>query len=255
MIIIPPLCILSARLFSSIKLNKSYLASIIFGALLYTLFLINLKVEYIPHNLSNYFQRIILFDWNFYFPITGPAGPAFGLSFYGIILSLLISGLSIIIFIITLKLKKYHISKFFVCVFIIISISLNFYYIINYISPSNLPNIDQTTRNVIGYYNNKNLKGTVISNTLSLRHFLNKIDQKDFFRIIYGTHIHGINDIDNIILKKEEVHAIIINYPIIDKQNSVYKYINEKCNLIKTFKHKEINMAEIFNCTSISNAS
>ena len=108
MIIIPPVCILGGNYLSKITFKKNYKYIFIFILLIsyFVNLLLNLSKEYIVHDISNYVSRFINFKWNFFFPLTGPSGPIFGVSFESIVFSLVMSFIFLVLCLIFSKKEK-----------------------------------------------------------------------------------------------------------------------------------------------------
>ena len=243
MVIIPSLCILSGKFLAELRLNKKLACLfIITFAVFYIILLgMNLKgVDYLPHDLSGYIDRVKNLDFNFYFPITGPVGPTFGLSFSSIILPAIISAALFVLSLILIKNKK----AFSILVMALIGVSFAFNAIITqeFLFNTAHPDISKIRYELIDYYRENKLAGNLYSNDLALWYYLDKKSFRDFYLFNDIT----LDELDSLI-KTERGTIMVTQFPRIAEDSRLWQLISQ-CSLSKEFSSKNIVIGYVFYC-------
>jgi hypothetical protein len=130
MVIIPPALMIGALLVNKyLESRITYLVALIFA-----LFVIPLNIQYVSHSFSNYISSIIHLHWDFFFPVTGPSGPLFGIPMI-ILIPLLITSFASLLFMI-----KYPKQCF--AVILSLGLAFNLFMILIMTTSYNQPNIN-----------------------------------------------------------------------------------------------------------------
>jgi hypothetical protein len=243
MVIIPPMCILGGNFLSKIKFNKKqiFIFFIVFLIFYIALFIFNVKsVNYTPHNIDEYISMAINFKWGFFFPITGPSGPTFGLSFYSIAISLISSFVFLILNIIYFRKQ---IFKLFLVIFLAISFSFNVFLVQEFLFSMTQPNISKVTYEIIDYYKKHNLPEHIYTNIKSLHFYLNKTKSIKYFYPA-DTEIGVFNE--SITAKPSTI--LIVDFPKIPKKTRLWQIINN-CKKMKIVYSKNIPTGYVFVCS------
>lgn len=259
MIIIPPLSIIGGEILKKIRFSaKDGVIIGIVAALSALIFVsLNLHNEYITHNIKNYVSRMLTFNWNFFFPITGGSGPQFGVSFSSIMISIIISMSLIGIYIIGKALDKKRLAHYSLICFFSVSFTFNLFLVSEYLIHPMHPNYDDGVRKIIEYANTHDIKLPVYSNEVSIAFYLNLTknmsfheegDEKTF--IFNYAEVNDIRRMEkmNSSIKLNGGTVLIVDYPILDKESMMWKSILKQCNEKERIYSKKIITGYVFEC-------
>lgn len=248
---IPAMSVLAGWFVSKLRFDKKqiYAGSLALIAIFALMWLLNMKeVQYIPHNIGNYISYARNLNWNFFFPLTGAGGPIFGLSFDSIAYPLIICGALFTVSFLSYMLKKTNLFKYSIILFIGASLGFNLYMDYEFINPSAHPDISRVTYEAMEYYM-ENYEGKFIyTNTFALSLYLNKtIDELYLFGYGHILTDEQYEDFMDSIKSNSNYVVIIIDFPIMSKDDEVWAQINE-CQLNKTFYSNSKIAGYIFEC-------
>jgi len=237
MVIIPPLVILSARAIHTAKIPRSMTAVAVLFCLgvLALLGILNTATLYLPHNIGSYVSSALSLQWNFFFPITGPSGPTFGVSFASIAVSVILAG---ILFALAVSLR----SRRYFALFLAAALAFNILLVTEYVFHPFHPDVPGVTREVIDYYQDNNLQGPIVTNTYSLSFYLGK-KMDDLILKGYGFERDGYGVFDP---GGFNGHVLLIDFPIMPRDGLWEKA--GQCEKVLTLASRGRDSAYIFRC-------
>lgn len=259
--ILPAMAIIGGKYISKLNFTKKTKILFIFsfGMYLLVLELLNSFMTFDTHNIANYFNKVLSFDWNFYFPITGPSGPTFGLSFVTIGLTSLVSFVLLALYFILNKIQKrpfYNILAAFVG----LNLAFNLFLIQESILYLQGPNISKKSLEAIDYVKNNYNEQIIYTNFVSVPYYLGR--HKSLLSAFLlnknddNMHLFNYNSGEKFAVsmstrfKEQGGIVVLFNYPIFGEENPILQKIR-KCQTIKEFKDKSLTVATIFDCGNL----
>ncbi len=249
MVAIPAFIILAGRFLSeaNLKSRHIYAGGIIFLAFYTFLLFLNLdKVQYLGHDLGSYISLASSLKWNFFFPITGPVGPTFGVSFSSIAYSLLISGIFAFAAATFVILKRPRLAKWALTIFIATSLAFNFLLVEEYLVHATHPNMSKTYYESVDYYEGMQQQDTlmpdkVYTNNRALFFYLDKTGLNLF------SYTEETDQSTKQLIEQGNLTVMLFNFPKIPEDEPIWQYLNS-CKLEKTFYDKGQETGYVYVC-------
>ena len=258
MVIIPAMAIIGGKYMAALALSRKNKILLISSFLVsFILFeILNSYTRYETHNLMNYFNNLILLKWNFYFPITGPSGPAFGINFFIIAFTMIISFLLINISVLSAITKRKYIISL-ILLFLGMNIAFNMFLIQESTLYLQGPDISEKSKEAISYAGDNYKDSVIYTNFISAPYYLGRYKEPLAMLSLEDNpdklHLFNYNSGDEYALlmgnKFREKGGIVIlsDYPMLEDNTLLLKEISN-CNKVKEFDDKNINVATIYNC-------
>lgn len=241
--IIPAMLIMSGKIFFETKISFKdmifFLASFIVGLIIFVR--LNIATSYEIHNLVSYIKKVAVLDWNFYFPITGPSGPAFGVSFSTIIIPAILASLLLIV----VGIQKYNNKNYvtFMAIFLGLILAQNVYMSLELLSPLMHPNVGETVEKTYNYIIEHELNdGLIYTNYQASWHYLNK-SYSSFHFMKYKTP----SEIEALI-RDNHGTALIVNFPKLSSEDKYWSVIKNNCILNKSFSDNDQELTFVYSC-------
>ncbi len=243
MLTIPAFIILSARFLAEVDLKKvqhiiGASSFVIFYAFL--LFLNLYNVEYSAHVLENYIGMAASFHWNFFFPITGPSGPAFGVVFSSIAFSLIVSFFLLFNVLVLLYMRNLN-YKFFLSAFLGVALAFNVLLVQEMLLGIAHPSYSSVNYELIDYYKSHDLPSLVYTNNRALFYYLHK-DATE----LYAYTETSLED-TSALLAAGNITVIIFEFPKIPREHVLWDLL-KGCTLEKTAYSKGMEYGYIYRC-------
>lgn len=241
-VLIPVLCILSARFISKIKFTSNQIKSGIITFLFFLLFLNVLsltKHEYIYHNLKQYLLNAISLKWNFLFPFYGAGGPSFMIPFTAIAISIILSSL---LFLFVIFSKKHKITA--IMLFIAISFAFNLFIIQEFIFNSYSVDISKATYDMSDSYASSGKNDILYTNAVTIPILLNMEKERvTILRCPVGN--NSCWDKLSASMKSTGGTVLIVDFPKKLPESNLKKSIQD-CKFIRTFD--SLNITREYEC-------
>ncbi|HLD85110.1 MAG TPA: glycosyltransferase family 39 protein [archaeon] len=244
MIIIPSMSLLAGDFISRIHFSKKYIKLFVFLTVISTaaIILMNLPAaEYIDHSVPEYQRRAIsafssgsLSEWNFNLPLMGNVQPGFWINFYSLAITSIVSFLLFVLYFV----KR---SRMIFIIFLAVVISVNIFYIQEFLIHTTHPDINKVTYEMAEYFNTRYSDRPLYSTTLQLAFYTHRND--DFF-------VGADDDSKDQALQARQAGAVMLvteYYPNIHKNSQAWKNIN-MCRLEKEFSDKGVIVGRVFVC-------
>lgn len=260
--ILPAMVIIGGKYLSKLDFNKKSKVKFLisFGAYLAILELLNSFRAYKAHNIAHYISDVLSFYWNFYFPITGPSGPTFGVGFMAIGITFLLSFILLTLYFILNKIQKKPFHNLLI-VFIGLNITFNLFLIEESALYLHGPNISKKSLEAINYVKNNYNSRTIYTNFVSVPYYLGRHknllsafslndneDNVHLFNYNYGEKFAMNMDAK---FKEQGPIVVLFNFPIWSNENTIFQKIN-KCNAVREFEDKSLTIATVFDCSNLA---
>ncbi len=242
MLTLPAFIILSGRFLSEIEVKRAHYALGVASFVLFYAFLmfLNLNVEYYGHVLEDYIAMASSFHWNFFFPITGPSGPAFGVVFSSIAWSLIVSFM-LLFNVVVLMFMRNSGYKYFLFMFLGVTLAFSTVLAQEMLVGVAHPNYSDVNYELIRYYKEHSLPESVYTNNRALFYYLGKD----------GTKLHSFTetypDETVSLISRGNITVIIFEFPKIPRDNVLWKSL-QGCTLEKTAYSKGMEYGYIYRC-------
>ncbi len=243
MLTIPAFIILSAKFLSEVEVKKKQHIIGITSFLVFYSFLMFLNlnnVDYAPHILENYISNALSLKWNFFFPITGPSGPSFGLVFSSIAFSLIFSFVFWLLTLISL-LRNTGIYKAFLSIFLGIAFAFNIVLAQELLLSIAHPNYSEVNYELIDYCKSHDFPEKIYTNNRALFYYLNKTGETLY------SYTETSPEETKALLAQGNVTAIIFEFPKIPRESQLWKSL-ESCKLEKTSYSKGMEYGYMYVC-------
>lgn len=247
---VPAFIILAGRFLSEANLKDRhiYTGGIIFLLFYSLLLFLNLKnVSYLGHDLNNYIHLASSFKWNFFFPITGPVGPVFGVVFSSIAYSLIISVIYIVLSAAFITIKRVRLFRWALTIFIAVSLAFNVLLVEEYLIHAAHPDYNNAYSEAVNYYkaNENVLPDKVYTNNRALFFCLNKTGLNLF------SYTEETNARTKELIDAGNLTVILFNFPKIPDSEPIWGYLenaNSNCGLKTTFYSKGQETGYVWVC-------
>ena len=246
MLAIAPLCLFSGKALGRTGFSAKHAIT---GAGIFLLFLALLeylnffRTQYIGHDLTSYIAMAKQLSWNFYFPITGPTGPTFGIAFSSIALSLILSGIMFALAAFFLIKKQTNLFRYGFVAFIAISLAFNTILLQEYLVPSAHPNISKANYELIKYYEENSLPEKVYTNNRALYWYLGK-NSKTLF-----SYTEESMERTQSIISQGNITVMLIDFPKIPRTGYIWQHLKEySCTLKKTAYSNSKETGYVYEC-------
>ncbi len=244
MITIPAMSLLAGDFISRVSFSKKLLGMLIVVSFA-AMFLMNIPTaDYIDHSVPEYQRRALsvltsmdvgsLSEWNYNFPLMGNVQPGFWINFYSLAIMSIISGLLFISYVI----KR---SRLVFTIFLAVMISMNLFYIQEFIIHGTHPDINKPTYDMADFYNTNYPDRPLYTNAITLAFYTHKTD--DYF-------VGSTDDTKDQALAAKAAGAVMLlteYYPNIHKDSQAWKNINT-CRLELEFSDKGFVVGRAFVC-------
>lgn len=254
--IIPAMAILSAVAISRIKVSYKQLYKIGLVAGMYYLLLLVLnyfELKIVPRIMSDYLAEIKSLNLNFLFSYTTSSGPAFGVSFATIALTLFLSAV-LIVGVLLFRNSLRHIGKVCLIFFIAVNLAFNIFLIQEYIFQVQGPDPGQAVNEMIDYFKENDLKYPIYTNDEGIMFYLDnsyiKQVRNNPYPNLIGLPDNELDDSSEYALERVKADGgtiLLLNWPPIPEQSPAWDVI-EQCELEKIFVSKRYEIGYIYNC-------
>ncbi len=250
--IVPVMIILSAKVFTKWRPTRKHIAwggtAFIIGML--GMVLLNTGNAYEPHDLAAYGQKALRLDWNFYFPVTGPSGPVFGVAFSSIMIPLITGSVLILICIYALRTKKRSkkenmkesIYAAALSVFLGILLAQNVFMGVEMAQPVMHPDVSAASSAALtGIRESRLSEGMLFTNTLAAWHYLGK----NYSEFIY-TGYYSPQEMQELI--KQGGTALHIDYTKRQPDDPYWNIFRAQCHEVGRYSSRGQDIAFVYKC-------
>lgn len=164
--------------------------------------------------------------------------------FSSIIFSFFFAFLFLMLF---LFLKNKKIKTIFLILFLSISLAFNAFMYTEMVFNLTHPNIDKISKQTINYALENKLDAPIyVFRNYALKYYLEpKYGQGNVIQLDFKDEYDN-NTLDAIKTSKGTV--LVVDFPAINKQSDLWKFLSDKCTLTKSFEDKNENVGYVFSC-------